>query len=602
MIKTILSSLLILLSFNSAYANSNAQLATKVEKAIEQEQLVGITWTTVTDEHVQVGSAGYANVSSQEAMKPEQKMHVGSVTKSVLAMGVLHLVYQGALSLDTNVEALLGQLHFDNPWSQHSPIQVKHLLEHTAGLDNIRMWQLLNTHASPDSPLQHAFSSSQGNLLRVRTEPGSQYSYSNMGYTLLAMVIEAVTQQRYEEYLDTNLLAALGMHNSSFEFISQQGPFADPLLAMGYHENHVAQPAVANYLRPSGQFTTTAPDMAKFIRFLLHDGRVNGERLIAVHHMARLATPLHTHAQRAGLNIGHGLAFASRDRHQVLGMCHPGTTFGFRAYICLFPEQKKGFFYAINTDNETSDYERFNKLFINELDINKATPVAPKGNAIERSALPGVYTPSPNSMAEFEFMDMLFHFVWLEQANEHLVVKSLQKEDKQLLAIEGGLFRDTTRTQGSHVFYANKQGQWFIHDGRKTYRKVSGVALALYWLSMLAGLSGLIYIFIVGLIRLVKRNNQGLGAIKWGFINLGLFALPICLYMNQSFLKFGDINAASISLAVLSGLLPLSLVFCLWAARKEQQCKRLDVASLVLALHWCVVLVAWGLLPIMFWQ
>lgn len=277
-------------------------------------------------------------------MKPAQKMHVGSVTKSVLAMGVLHLIFEERLMLDTNVESLLSELNFDNAWSDRSPIKVKNLLDHTSGLDNIRMWQLLSTKPLPNTPLEEAFESSQHNLLKIRTELGTQYSYSNMGYTLLAMVIEAVTNERYEYFLDVNLLTPLEMHDSSFAFISQRGQFADPLLAMGYYENNVAQAAVPSYLRPAGQFTTTAPDMAKFMMFVLGDGKVNGEGFVRPEHMNMLTEPLGTEAHIAGLNIGHGLAFAKRDRHNVLGMCHPCTTFGFRAYICLFPDENKGFF------------------------------------------------------------------------------------------------------------------------------------------------------------------------------------------------------------------------------------------------------------------
>ncbi|MBA6263784.1 serine hydrolase [Colwellia sp. Bg11-12] len=605
MYQKVLPLFLVLFSLNIAYAKSDAGIETQIKNIIDNENLVGLSWATISKDHVEVGSTGYANISKLELMKPEQKMHVGSVTKSVLAMGVLHLIFEGKLSLESNVESLLSTLNFDNDWHLRSPIKVKNLLDHTAGLDNIRIWQLLSVKPSPNIPLKEAFPSDSHHLLKVRTEPGTQYSYSNMGYTLLAMVIEAVTNQRYEAFLDNNFLAPLGMHDSSFAFISQEGQFADPLLAMGYHENNIAQIAVPGYLRPAGQFTTTAADMANFIKFLLYEGKVDGKSFINPEHMKRLTTPLNTKAHLAGLSIGHGLAFANRDRHNVLGMCHPGTTFGFRAYICLFPDEKKGFFYAINTDNETADYEKFNKLFINTLSISTAPILEPTGKKSALSSLKGIYLLSPNNMAEFEFIDMLFNFIWLEQSNEQLLMKSLQSADKRLIQINENLFRDVNRRQASHVVYANDESRLFISDGLKTFEKVSGITLLLYWASLLFGFIGLFYLFIVGLIRIVKRDKDGLGRIKWVFINLLLFSLPIYLYINQSFLKFGDITAASICLAFLSGCLPIALLLSLWISlRRKMQSKliKADIALLIMSLQFCLVLFAWGYIPTMFWQ
>ena len=283
------------------------------------------------------------------------------------------------------------------------------------------MWQFLSTEPQPDTPLSAAFPTNNTDLLKL--EPNlAQYSYSNMGYTILGMVIETVTGQRYESYLDNRFLALLNMQNSSFEFISQQGPYAEPLLAMGYHDGLVSQNNVPSYLRPAGQFSTTATDMAKFMRFILDDGTINGQRLINSQHIPLLATPSTTLAHNNGLSIGHGLALANRDREGVIAMCHPGTTFGFRAYLCLFLEQQKGFFYATNTDSETADYNQFNKAFINQLNIAPVKPILPTKSKRDISIFNGIYLLSPNNMAEFELIDRLFNFIWIKSENDQLLV------------------------------------------------------------------------------------------------------------------------------------------------------------------------------------
>lgn len=599
-------SLLFVLSLlGFAYAGSNADLDSEIQSIIEQEGIVGLTWTMVSDGDAQVGSAGYANAELQAPMQPNQKVHVGSVAKTVLAIGVLRLAYEGQLSLESRVAELLPSLNFVNPWQHRSPITIRNLLDHTAGLDNIRMWQFLSTEPLPNTPLVEAFESSRGNLLKVRSEPGTQYSYSNMGYALLGMVIEAVTQQRYESYLDENLLIPLGMNDSSFEFVSQVGDKADPHLAMGYHDIHSPQAAVPSYLRPAGQFTTTAPDMAKFIQFLLADGEINGEAYIKPDHMAQLTKPLGTKAHLAGLEIGHGLALAYRDRHGVLGECHPGTTFGFRAYLCLFPEQGKGYFYAANTDSESANYEQFNQLFINKLNIPPASVAPANNNGASLKAFEGIFVPAPNNMAEFEFIDKLFNFIWLQKQDEALLLKSLQFADRQLVQVDDFLFRDVTRTQASHVFYEDGKGVLFISDGLNTYKKVSGVSLGLYWLSLTVGLAGLLYLFLAGLIRMVTRNRQSFSRVRWVLINLSLFALPVFLYGRQTFLQFGDVTAASVALAVISGLLPFSLLYSMWVTHRtglESKWAKVDLSAMLMAMPFLLVLFVWGQLPVIFWQ
>lgn len=597
--------LFITLLTNDAYANNKTVLAQKINQAIIDEKLAGIVWSSVSNDLVSIGSAGFSNTSSNQVMSHAQKVHVGSVTKTVLALGTLRLISEGKLNLTTKVAALLPELAINNPWQDTAPIRLKNLLEHTAGLDNIRMWQFLNTIPTADTPLKNAFPLNNDKLLTIRSEPGTQYSYSNMSYTMLAMVIEAVTSQRYERYLDKHFLQPLGMVNSSFEYVSQTGKYADEALAMGYFENNAAQTAVPSYLRPAGQLTTTAPDMAKFIQLIFNDGVLNGKLFIQPHLMKMLGYPDQTKAEQAGLKIGHGLAFAMRDRHGVVGMCHPGTTLGFRANICLFTKEKKAFFYAINTDSETADYEQFNAIFINQLSIKKAPIAQASGQLMDTSTLAGLYLPSPNNMAEFEWLDLVFNFKWLTVQDNQLLMKSLQKSDRVLLPLNLNLLRATDRTQASHAIFTDEHNDIYFSNGLNTYKQQPSLIIVAYWLSLILGLFGLIYIVLVGIYRILTKNIASHKAIFWPCLNLLMLSLPIFLYSKQSFLSFGELTTASFLLSVISGLLPLILLLSLiLALRKKSQNKwqKFDCAVLLMSLQLCLVLFYWRVLPVIFWQ
>ncbi len=202
---------------------------------LEAQGLQGAVWALVAEDGaITVDAAGTKDARHGQALRSGDRVHVGSVAKTLLATGVLRLVSQQRLALDTPVSELLPAVAFDNPWAASDPVRVRHLLDHTAGLDDARFSQVFSLKPNADTPLAEAFAR-QGPLA-VRSRPGSRHSYSNSGYTLLGMIIEAVTRSRYEAYLDAHLLRPLGMHDSTFGFTTQAGRDADPRLAMGHFE------------------------------------------------------------------------------------------------------------------------------------------------------------------------------------------------------------------------------------------------------------------------------------------------------------------------------------------------------------------------------
>lgn len=578
--------------------SANAAIDSQLDLILDEESLPGITWATVDGSTMSTGGRGLANLATASPMTADTKVQVGSVTKTLVAVGVLHLVSTGQLAIDADVERLLPMLNWRNPWGGQSPITIRNLLEHTAGLDNIRMWQFLNSEVTPDTPLRDAFPTNHEHLLQIRTRPGSQYSYSNMGYALLGLVIERITTERYEDYLARELLKPLGMIDSSFEFITQS---QDSRLAMGYLGRGVSQHSVPLYLRPAGQFTTTANDMLHLLRFMLGDGHIDGARFVAPQYMAQLGEPSTTEAYQAGLSNGHGLALATRDRHGVLGQCHPGETFGFRAYLCLFPDERKAFFYAVNADSETADYERLNKHFIERLSVSPRSPVSAVATQ-DLAEYTGLYVLAPSNMAQFEWLDWMFNSVWLAEDSQKggLMMRSLQQADRLILPLGNGLFRDAERRQASHVFFGSEDR--LLSYGLTTWRRTSPVPLILGWVSLVAGVLGLLYLLLRGGWLLVRGQAGANKPLMLPWLCLISFALPVLLYTQQSYLEFGEITAASVLLAALTGLLPLLAGIGLVCALRRSRPILPDLIALTAVLQLCVVLLFQGVLPIVFWR
>ena len=129
----ILLCLLLLAVTRLTAATEPAALQAGIEGLLQAEGLTGIVWTLVSPVGDSMGAAGLANADTDAPMTINNRVHVGSVTKTVLAVGVLRLITTGQLSLDTPVAALLPGLGFENPWAASDPVRVRHLLAHTAG-------------------------------------------------------------------------------------------------------------------------------------------------------------------------------------------------------------------------------------------------------------------------------------------------------------------------------------------------------------------------------------------------------------------------------------------------------------------------------------
>ncbi len=582
-------------------------LQAEVAQILDEEGLTGAVWSTVTpDGAIAVGAAGIKDTHSGRALGADDRVHIGSIAKTLLATGALRLVSQGRLSLDTPVSALLPDAVFDNPWAASDPVRVRHLLDHTSGLDDLRLWQFFSLQADADTPLAQAFAGD--GLLRVRSRPGTRFSYSNMGYTLLGRVIESVTGERYERYLDAHLLRPLRMHDSTFGFVSQQGPHADPRLAMGHFEDRTAHAAVAIYVRPAGQFTTTARDMARLARFLMGDGRIDGAVFIDPRWLRAMGTPRGTEAAMVGLQVGYGLGLSTRDRHGAVGRCHDGSILGYRAMLCLFPERRRAFFWSTNTDSESPEHRRrLDALFVKALAVDAPAPAPAPATSVAVTDLDdwsGVYVPAPNRMASFAWLDTVFGFIRVRREGTALRLKPLQSPAILLTPVGGSLLRAPDRTIASHALLTAADGTRVLSTGLQSYARISISKLALLWASLAAGVLGLAWLLLSGLARLLARRMRPLHPVFVPLLGILALLLPLPLFLRQSFLQLGDLTWASGLLAVVTATLPLAMLVGLvlqFRSRGHGVIARLDLLAMLAVVQWALVLAAWGLLPLRLW-
>lgn len=579
-----------------------AKLHATMADELRAQSLQGAVWSTVDGHTIAVDAAGIRDARSRAPMQPGDRVHVGSVAKTLLATGVLRLVTQGRLSLDTPVAPMLPQIAFDNPWASTDPIRIRHLLDHTAGLDDARLSQVFSLHARADAPLADAFAGR--GPLRVRSRPGARHSYSNTGYTLLGMVVETVTGARYEHYLDRELLQPLQMLDSTFAFTTQAGPHADARLAMGHFEDGVRQAAVPSYVRPAGQFTTTAEDMGRLARFLMGDGRIGDAPFVDVALLRAMGEPTGTEAAAIGLRVGNGLGLFTRDRHGAVGKCHGGSTVGYRAMFCLFPQQRRAFFVSINADLEGANYGRIDRNLIDALQLPQPVERSRTPATADIADWEGIYVPAPNRFATFEWMDTTLNFVRVRREGDALRFTPFQSDDLVLRPAGGALLRAPERTIASHALIATHDGERVISTGTQSYRRTSLSGLVLLWASLVFGLLGASWLLLSGVFALLMRRGTPNRTILIPFAGMVALLLPLPFFLGQSFLQLGDLTMASGLLAIVTALLPVTMLAGLFLNLRHRPWPlrtRIDVAAMLAVLQWTVVLAVWGLLPLRLW-
>ena len=592
---------------NLSSGQTDTRLKQEIEQALEEEGLTGAVWAVIdSDGEIAFDAVGVKNLRTKERLKPTDKIHIGSVTKTVLAAGILRLVSESKIDLDAPVRKYLPKIDFDNKWDATNSVTVRHLLDHTSGLEDLRLWQMFTATAAPKSALAAAFEK-DSSVLRVRTKPGSVFSYSNMGYTLLGMIIEKVTNEPYESYLDKNLLKPLGMLNSTFGFVSQAGEKADPELAMGHLDDQTIFPALPIFLRPASQFTTTAYDMGLFLKFIMSDGSNGGQPFIKTELLRGMGKPHETEALRNGLQIGYGLGILSRDRHGFVGLAHSGNIVGYHAMIYAFPESRKAFFISHNMDSESANYERFNEILLRHLNLKKDGQSAKTVKPTEFADWEGYFVPLVSRFETLAYLDSLTSFTSVAVKDDKVILSTFQKPLKELVYTGNGIFIAEGKTTGSHVFYkTTEENTPVISDGLSSLKKINGLHLLFRWISFSFGLIGLAFLLVSGIIQLIKYKK---GVTKKplfpAFLSIVLLFVPVPLFLMQSFVSIGDATVASIMLAISTFLLPFGLIASALLYVKNGMPRYYDKAdflAVIFSFQWVIVLAFWGLLPFLLWK
>ncbi len=291
---------------------------------------------------------GYFGLADRAADRPvtdETVFRAGSVSKSVVSATALHVVEAGALDLRAPVRDLAPEVEVHNPWAETTPVRLVHLLEHTAGFDDLHIHEYVSR--APDLSLREGLALNPASRT-VRWRPGLYASYSNAGPPLAAYSLQQRTGESFETLAANRIFAPLGMTTASFRRDERVAPH----LATGYAaDGETEQPYVHIGLRPSGALNARPLDLARFGQMLLGRGTRADTPVLDSASVRRMETPRTSLISRRGVPVGYGLGNATSLHEGFAYHGHSGAIDGFVARYGYLPAHDRGYVVMLNSQD-----------------------------------------------------------------------------------------------------------------------------------------------------------------------------------------------------------------------------------------------------------
>jgi methyl acetate hydrolase len=267
-----------------------------LQQAVQSGRVPGVVALVVDRDSVRYHAAfGVMDELGQEPMQEDAIFQIFSMTKPITSVGVMMLVEAGLIGLDDPASMYLSELAdrevlvsitsseatvTTRPAAR--PLTVRDLLRHTSGIaytfssNELLGWAQATGRPVLEQPLLH--------------DPGARWTYGSSTY-FLGRIIEQVTGEALDRFLDSRIFGPLGMAETSYELPPEK---ADRLVALyrridGQLAGEAPPESYRPNLRGDGGLLSTSQDYARFVQLILRQGEVAGVRLLSVAGVAEMS-------------------------------------------------------------------------------------------------------------------------------------------------------------------------------------------------------------------------------------------------------------------------------------------------------------------------
>ncbi|MFP7414161.1 cyclic peptide export ABC transporter [Priestia filamentosa] len=333
------------------YAIHEKRLDSFIEEQMDEGRIPGLSVVIVHGKNViyQKGF-GYANVETKKPVTKNTLFEIGSNSKAFTSLAIHQLADQGKIKLDDPVKKYLPwfDMKYEGEYKgekvdREVDITINQLLFHTSGIPFSTVKDI------PESTKDTALETTVKNLRnqKLNTYPGESFEYASMNYNILGLVIQEVTGQSFETYMNNNILGTLGLDNTF-------------LVENTVHEKEMAQGYKIGFLKPlkfdaptyrgntpAGYFTSNGVDMAKWLKLQLGtlDTAPNIEQSIKETHIPNRSIP----PSSDGTSYAGGWEVAQKGSGEF---SHTGSNPNFSSFAVFRPGEELGVAVMANINSD----------------------------------------------------------------------------------------------------------------------------------------------------------------------------------------------------------------------------------------------------------
>jgi CubicO group peptidase (beta-lactamase class C family) len=328
-----------------------------ISRLMSMDNVPGVALALIKDSWIVLEKGyGFRDLATHAPVTTATLFNIGSISKSFTALGIVQLVDQQQVELDTPVIKYLPDVRLSDP--QAAPaVTLRRLLSHTSGLPADEQWPPLVPPTREG--IVDEFAS-----MPFTAQPGTRFQYCSRCIVLAACVLERITDQSWEAYTRAHIFKPLGMTTASFgpRELAQAPDRAQPYrhdAALGEMPVPWSRLQYLEPLAPGGGINASVDDMARYALPQIGNGTASGPRLVSAQMMTEshrpeiaVAEDWTPSARTENLHYALGWFTAHVNGAQII--YHFGGNPGFRAVIVLVPSASAGV--VILTNGESNHF------------------------------------------------------------------------------------------------------------------------------------------------------------------------------------------------------------------------------------------------------
>jgi CubicO group peptidase (beta-lactamase class C family) len=331
----------------SDYSKQLAEIEAKVEKRRNELGIPGMSLVIVKDDKVIYSKGlGYKDFEKKIAVTADTQFAIGSATKAFTALSVLMSADEGKLSLDDSPKKYLPYFKMKDAETDKN-MTVRDLMAHNSGLNRTDL-AMITGKLNRQELIQVAGDAQPMAKFREK------FFYNNIMFAAAGEITAKANNSTWEKYVPARIFAPLGMTNSNLS-IKQMEKAKD--YSFGYEYNFDSKETRRLPFRPiddigpAGSINSSANDMAKWIRFVMNRGTVDGKRLVSEKGFEEWTKPQMKITPNGKVNYGLGWFLEDRNGSKIVQ--HGGNIDGFNSMVAMIPEKNIGFVMLTNVSGSS---------------------------------------------------------------------------------------------------------------------------------------------------------------------------------------------------------------------------------------------------------